>query len=244
MRINKEFETKIKEAARRKNFSIYDIHLKYGISTVSLSRIFNGYLPIVSKENQEKLKEFIEDEEDPLEENTDQRIKRKLTKLLEIFKTRVNIAKHIGVGVSQLTKVLSGARAVTSKRLVNRIDEVYKELEKDNFSLGEFDIDEYIKTHAYKDIKQEELVDTKRLAERDNLEARKLNRRIYKPLQEGKAYEVSIDKYDDSEEQETIQVVVLEEFRRFYLVASPRGLKTTVLKSNLYLATTKVKKLN
>ena len=56
MRINKEFETKIKEAARRKNFSIYDIYLKYGVSTVSLSKIFNGYLPIVSKENQEKLK--------------------------------------------------------------------------------------------------------------------------------------------------------------------------------------------
>ena len=244
MRINREFETKVKETAKKKNFSIYDIHLRYKVSTVVLSKIFNGYLPEISEENDKRLKQFIEDEEEPLEENTEQILKRQLTKLLEVFETRINIAKHIGVGVSQLTKALAGTRPVTSKRLIERTNQVYEELKKDNFSIGEFNIDEYIKAHSYKEINQEELVDTKRLAIRDNLESKGLDKKLYKPLQEGKAYVVSIDKYEESEEQETLTIVVLEEFKRFYLVASPRGVKTTILKNNLYLANTKAKKLN
>lgn len=246
MKIDKGLTEKLIAKAKEKNLSPYDIHKKFEIPPVIIAKIFNGYFPDVKDDNIERIKKVIEIDIERQKENSDERLKRQLTKLLEIFKTRVNLSKQLGVGSSILTKIISGERNTTNQSLIDRTDEVYKKLEKQGFSLGDLNIDEYIKEHSYKvedpnDASYLNIID---LTRADYKKALKNNRKLFKKLKPGGAYTIKIDKYENSLEQDTITMVVLKEYKNFYLGAERNGTKTTILKNDLYIDTTEVKKLN
>lgn len=246
MKIDKDLVEELKKTAKEKNLSPYDMYEKFHLSTVVVSKLFKGYTDNASERNIEKIKKIINSDMDPLEENTDQRLQRELKKLLEVFKTRIDLAVQLGTHASTVTKLMTGERPSANETLVKRIDKLYKDLEKQNFNLGELNIEEFLEKYAYEKVNPEEApwVDTKKISREDYKRALEKNKRTYKKLIPGKAYKITLPKYLESGETETYTLVILEEYKRFYLGADRRGVKKTILKNDLYNSSTKIKKLN
>ena len=242
MKIDKELAQALKQKAQDSNLSPYELYTEYKIPRTILAKIYNGYYPNITEDTLEKIKKVVVSPIKPLEENSEQKLKRQLEKLLKIFKTRKNLAKQLGIGNSILTKIITCERNSTNKTLVTRVDELYTKLEKNNFSLGEFNIEDYIKKHSYETSKGKK-IDTKEISRKDSKKALQENKKHYRKLKEGGVYKITKQAYNTSLTTETITIVIIKEYKRFYLALDKKGIKNTLLKNDLYIDTTTVEKL-
>lgn len=246
-----DFIKKINE----KNFSIYDVEVKYGIKTMISSKIISFAMLNISDDNFERINRFIKEDFPFLKENTEQKVRRQLTKLLSAFQTRKNLAKHLDVNVCMISDTLKKRRNITNEEFIKNTNELYEQMEKQNFSIGDMNILKYIDKYSFankKKAKQDELfslIDPHEQERQERLKVLKENKKLFKRLSVGGVYEVKLLKHKNvykAEESDfdVTRLVIVTEYKRFYLGIELNGTQATILKNDLYLKTTKVKRLD